>query len=475
MIESLARAMHYAHTQGVVHRDLKPGNVLLSGEAAGSSGGDETSRISTSPRPHHLSNIPKITDFGLAKRLDSATGHTQSGAILGTPQYMAPEQAAGKSKRVGPGTDIYALGAMLYELVTGRPPFQGETPLEIILQVNRDEPLPPRLLNPGVPRDLETITLKCLQKDPGRRYDSAQALADDLLRFLDDQPITARPAGPIERTRAWIRRHPTVSTLLAVTLVSVTALLALAYHSHRVLQAAYDDSHRRLVDVTVANGARRADDGDLPLALPWYVEAMKLDHEYPSRAAVHRMRFAAAHEPCPDLIAAWDHRGRVADIAFRFDSRAAATAGEDGTINEWNLDQPNAKPLRAAHVDGVSQIAYAPNDVRLLIVGGTNVYIRNRTGEPLLALPHPAIVNRAAWTPDGKHVLSASADGIVRTWDADVGKMVGPELHHGHDIRVIAISMDGSRAATGATDDAVCVWDLTTGKEVSSPMVVGRN
>ena len=212
LIEDLARAMHYAHTQGVIHRDLKPANVLLQ-----SSDGKPTNGSAVRDLNYVTA---KITDFGLAKRMDSATGQTQSGAVLGTPQYMAPEQAAGKSKRVGPGTDIYALGTILYELITGRPPFQGETPLETILQVARDEPVAPRLLNPLVPRNLETITLKCLQKDPGRRYASAEALADDLARFLNDQPIAARPAGFFERSRAWVRRHPTVSTMLAVIAVA---------------------------------------------------------------------------------------------------------------------------------------------------------------------------------------------------------------------------------------------------------------
>ena len=292
LVESLARAMHYAHGQGVVHRDLKPANILIAD--CGSRIADSTH--SDMPRAEHAvvqsatrdpqSAFPKIADFGLAKRLDSATGQTQSGAVLGTPQYMAPEQAAGKSNRVGPATDIYALGAILYVLLTGRPPFQGETPLETILQVSRDEPVSPRLLNPGVHRDLETICLKCLEKLPTRRYATAAELADDLRRYLDDQPISARPAGPVERSRAWVRRHPTTSALLAVIAVAAAGLLAVGYRSHHALELAYDQvqgerdeatkqqraAHCRLVEVTVANGARRADDGDLILALPWYVE-----------------------------------------------------------------------------------------------------------------------------------------------------------------------------------------------------------
>ncbi len=171
MAETLARAMDYVHHRGVVHRDLKPANVLLTSEG-----------------------IPKITDFGLAKWLDTSSGHqTQSGAVLGTPSYMAPEQARGQAGLVGPATDVYALGAILYEMVTGRPPFHAATSQETVQQLLTEEPLPPTRLQPRVPRDLETICLKCLQKDPARRYASAGGLADDLRCFLDRKPIRDVP------------------------------------------------------------------------------------------------------------------------------------------------------------------------------------------------------------------------------------------------------------------------------------------
>jgi serine/threonine protein kinase len=204
LVETLARAMQAAHERGIVHRDLKPANVLLTADGT-----------------------PKIADFGLAKHLGAATGGTRSGAVLGTPSYMAPEQAAGKQTEVGPAADVYALGAVLYELFTGGPPFRGETSLDTVQQVLTQEPVSPRRLQPKLPRDLETICIKCLQKEPRKRYASAAALAEDLRRFLDNTPIRARPVGPWERASKWARRRPAAAALLIVSTLAVVVFAAL--------------------------------------------------------------------------------------------------------------------------------------------------------------------------------------------------------------------------------------------------------
>jgi hypothetical protein len=216
----LAQAMHHAHCQGIVHRDLKPANVLLQTSEVG---GQKSEGTAPDLRSLTSDLCPKITDFGLAKKLDADQGQTPSGAILGTPSYMAPEQAAGKV--VGPAADLYSLGAILYEALTGRPPFQADTLLNTLQQVATLDPVPPRRLQPNVPRDLETICLKCLHKEPDRRYGSARALADDLGRFLQGEPVRARPASRLERCAKWVRRRPALAGLIAVSVVGLSALL----------------------------------------------------------------------------------------------------------------------------------------------------------------------------------------------------------------------------------------------------------
>jgi serine/threonine protein kinase/Tfp pilus assembly protein PilF len=216
LVETLAHAIHYAHQQGVIHRDLKPANILLSDERRGMN--DESSNLTqvlhSSLNTPHSSLVPKITDFGLAKFL-AGSDLTQTGDVLGTPGYMAPEQAAGKFGSITAAVDVYGLGAILYESLTGRPPFQAETAPATVYQVQHDDPVTPRRLQPTIPRDLETICLKCLRKEPGRRYATAQELADDLHRFQAGEPIRARPVGTVERMVVWCRRRPAVAGLVA--------------------------------------------------------------------------------------------------------------------------------------------------------------------------------------------------------------------------------------------------------------------
>jgi hypothetical protein len=233
LVETLARAMHAAHQAQIIHRDLKPANVLLAADGT-----------------------PKITDFGLAKKIDEA-GQTASGAIMGTPSYMAPEQAGGKSA-IGPAADVYALGAILYECLVGRPPFKGPTAVDTILQVISDEPVPPTQLQSKVPRDLETICLKCLQKEPARRYASAAELADDLRRYQAGEPIAARPVGIGERAVKWVRRRPAMAaSLSAAAVLAVVSLGGIGYALQKDAQYKIDSANKETVHQTeIANQER---------------------------------------------------------------------------------------------------------------------------------------------------------------------------------------------------------------------------
>jgi serine/threonine protein kinase len=239
LIETLARAVHAAHASGVIHRDLKPANVLLAGLREGTA--PEVGDFSLADRLPHL--VPKITDFGLAKCAEGGggpdfRGPTATGELLGTPSYMAPEQAMVPRQPVGPPADVYALGAILYELLTGRPPFTGATVLATVLQVLDNEPVPLSRLQPNVPRDLETVCLKCLRKEPHRRYGSAQELAEDVRRFLQDEAIRARPVMLAERLWRWARHHPLPAGLLAAGLLApVVALVTLSLLSARLVRS----------------------------------------------------------------------------------------------------------------------------------------------------------------------------------------------------------------------------------------------
>jgi tetratricopeptide (TPR) repeat protein len=253
LVEALARAVQYAHERGIIHRDLKPANVVLTEHG-----------------------VPKLTDFGLAKLLERDEGPTLTGDILGTPSYMSPEQARGASADIQPATDVYALGAILYEMLSGQPPFKGATPLATMEQVLCQEPLPPSKLQRSTPRDLETICLKCLEKEPRRRYLSASDLAEDLRRFVNGETITARPASALEKAWKWGRRRPSTATAVATASSAVALLIAGALYSGARLR----DSNSRLIRAAgAAQKAERAADASARTALEQRNLALKALNE----------------------------------------------------------------------------------------------------------------------------------------------------------------------------------------------------
>ena len=273
MVEILSRAMQHAHSRGVLHRDLKPSNILLQksqdrgqeSEVTGQKSEEGTHRSSSADLCSLTSDFcPKITDFGLAKRLDAEVGQTQSGALVGTPSYMAPEQAEGKMAGLGPATDVYALGAILYELLTGRPPFRAATMVETLDQVRTQDPVAPTQLQPKLPRDLETICLKCLHKDARKRYATAQALGDELERFLKGEPIHARPTPAWEIALKWVRRRPAIAALIGVSGVAAALLIGtLAISNVRIGH----EKNRADENYHLAEARRQAAEASLQTAL----------------------------------------------------------------------------------------------------------------------------------------------------------------------------------------------------------------
>ena len=351
LIEAVARAVHYAHQRGILHRDLKPANILLSvgqafqpDPAARHGRGPLSVSKSKNVRLESLTYEPLITDFGLARRFEQESELTQSGAVIGTPSYMAPEQAAGHSHSLTTATDVYGLGAILYAVLTSRPPFVGETPLDILSQVKESEPQRPSELNPQVDRDLETICLKCLEKDPTRRYASAAALADDLGCFLRGEPIAARPISRPARLWRWCKRKPVVASLSATSvllLVAVAIVMSVSNGLLRVEQAATKKNLNRAV-----NAERVATDrlGEVQQAN----QAVEASLQDVKRAEAERSRQLFDSLLNQARARRWSKRA-----GQRFESLTALTKAA-GLVSELNLGSESLLELRNEAIAAMS-------------------------------------------------------------------------------------------------------------------------
>ncbi len=423
---TVARAVHSAHQHALLHRDLKPDNIL----------------IDANGRPH-------VTDFGLVKRLGGGRGPTPSGLIVGTPNYMAPEQAADRTP-LTTAIDIYALGAILYEMLTGQPPFAAATDSATLIEVLHAEPVPPRARNPAVDRDLNTICLKCLDKEPGRRYGSAEALADDLGRWLRGEPILARPTTPWRRALKWARRRPALAALAAllaiVTVAGVGAVIGewrLAEHNAQEAEHNAQEAEHNAQEATWA--------------------------AYRLAVALAQAKWAEGDaERARQLLRGWDE-------------------GLRGWEWRYLRRQFRAHLLRTltGHGAPVNGVAFGPDGTRLASAGdepdcAVRVWDAADGRELLTLRGHTGAVKAVAFSPDGRRIASAGADpkdpsapkdGTVRVWDAATGEAV--QVLRGHELPPVAVafSPDGRLLASAARDDVegeLILWDAFTGQRLAT-------
>jgi serine/threonine protein kinase/WD40 repeat protein len=422
IVHTLADATHYSHSRGILHRDLKPSNVLLAAQNA-------TGRVLADDLPFVL----RLTDFGLARLTEESLGETGS-AVLGTPMYMAPEQAAGQSGDISAATDVYALGAILYELLTSRAPFQGAGVLDVLNQIQLVEPVAPSRLVGSIPRDLETICLKCLRKDPRARYASAGELRDDLQRFLRCEPIRAKSVSILKRSLKWGRRHPAI--LLAV-LVSVTAILlligGLAFHLYEV-EGHLSIAERLRRDGLVRESALRtlvyageveAASADLTAGMPEFAHR-RLERFVPTEGDKTDVRGPEWHylwrQTLPTLPARVfrGHQGAVYSVALTADGRLAISGDGAGILKVWNPLTAEVLKSFKAHEGEVRAIQFSP-DGRYCATGGSFHFIRIwNTADWSLAAEfnaHDGTITSIDFSPDGERLISGGRDEEIRCWD----------------------------------------------------------
>jgi eukaryotic-like serine/threonine-protein kinase len=435
----LAEAIQHAHVQGVVHRDLKPSNILIDSLGA-----------------------VRITDFGLAKQLDGSGDLTETGRVLGSPYYLSPEAAAGHTSTLGPLSDIYALGAVLYEMLTGRPPFLAATLTETLLRIRESEPVAPRALNPGIPRDLETICLRCLEKDPVRRFPTAQALADDLGRWLDGRPIEARPAGRAERLWKWSRRQPRLAAMSAVTLLAVTlALVTLGVSNvstraaRRQAETSAEARRRSLLRLNVQTGNRLVNEGEALTGLAWFVEALALAGDDAASNDLQRRRLGAVLRLSPGLDRVWFHDAFVTDVRFSPDGAQVAAAALDHPARLWDVASGQAVIL----ADPLLWIRFSPDD-RTFFGGLTNGMMRlyaRPDGSPVRHAHDIPVGQRAAFDPLGRWIAIASSNE-VRRLDPATWLPAAPTLKSDQAILELRFTPGGNRLLAYGDQNGVTVW-----------------
>jgi WD40 repeat protein/predicted Ser/Thr protein kinase len=453
-LKTVAEAVHFAHERGILHRDLKPSNVLVDAQ-----------------------DQPRVTDFGLARRFEGDSQVTLTGQVLGSPNYIPPEQALGKRGKVSRQSDVYALGAMLYHLLTGRPPFQGETLTDTLQQVLNTEPLAPRLLNPSAPRDLETICLKCLEKEPARRYATAQALADELDRFLHGQPVLARSPGPTGKIARWCRRQPVRAGLsAALVLTFLLGLLGILWQLNRAragellaLRHAYAGDIKeaqRALEEGDLGGARRTLDKYRPgkrasgVRQPTLgVDLRGWEWRYLWGQCRSDEQFTLTHQP-----------NGFESLALSPDGSLLAVRQPGGNIDLWDWARRRqtgtltnqSLPRAMAFVPGGNLLASASQDAKGFMI----CYWDLTTRQVVRTMPQPSRVVSLAFSPDGEWLATFDVDPRLRLWRVSTGELMNdiPGLGAMNDLgRVPLFSPDGATFALGEMNGSIRLVSLRTG------------
>jgi WD40 repeat protein len=447
--KTVACAVHYAHQQGILHRDLKPANVILD-----------------------ANDQPRITDFGLAKRFGETRDLTLSGQVLGSPNYLPPEQAEPKRGVLGPPSDVYALGAILYHLITGRPPFQAGSITSLLRQVIETDPVAPRSLNPGIPRDLETICLKCLEKEPQRRYQSAQALAEDLGRLLNGEPVLARPVGAVGRGWRWCRRRPALAGLSAALAVTLAAGVALAWWQLRRIAASelLARQHAYAADMNLAQTA--VENGDLGAA----IALLETHRPAPGQEDLRNWEWRYLWQRCRgneryEFARSTDAVDRV---AFSPDGGWLAVRDEKSNLDLWDFKSRRRLCSFKLHA-GLHPFAFsargnllgysAPED------GAVSV-VRLDTRQEVAQLRHTNTVVYLAFSAEATQLFTVTEDGTTFTWDIAAGQSIRTAKCHGTDFilqepcsveRCLAFSRDG-RVMAFRAGNGIGLWESQSGR-----------
>jgi eukaryotic-like serine/threonine-protein kinase len=464
LASSVARAVHYAHQRGILHRDLKPANILIDRR-----------------------DTPYVADFGLAKRVEGEAGITRSDSILGTPAYMAPELAEGRRESVTTATDVYGLGAILYELLTGLAPFRGPSAIDVLRQVRENDPEPPSRLDRRVSRDLEIICLKCLEKDPRQRYSSAEAVADDLERWLAGLPIAARPASYFERTRKWITRRPAAAALVVMCCAVLGAAGLAIWGSVAVyrLRGVVTSGHR---DRQLVAEARLRAERALEQAILEQRRAEPI--AYLNRiAAIERAwsendvpRAEQLLDECPESLRRWEwhylkrlchsermtlrgHNGANCGVAFAPSTSFMTCPNDRGGVTIWD-PKSNREHCDLKGHDGSAYGVAFNRDGRQVATAGSDGRVqiwRVESGERIRAFDGDGKWTKGiAFSPDGQRLAAGGSEGAIKVWSVESGKLISTIATRAGGVMGLAFGADGQLLASASDDGSVILWDART-------------